>query len=127
MITGKKKETHIESFYPGYLFCQDTFYVGTIKGLGRIYQQASIDAYGNFGFARSILTKKAKSAIDFVKTKVIPGYQMFQITLDRILTDNGKGYTTHWGNGKHDYEMFWPSVVLLILRLNPGVQRVTGW
>jgi len=34
----KKKETHIQAFHPGYLFCQDTFYVGTIKGLGRIYQ-----------------------------------------------------------------------------------------
>lgn len=48
----KKKETHIESFCSGYLFCQDTFYVGTIKGLGRIYQQTGIDAYGNFSFAK---------------------------------------------------------------------------
>lgn len=92
----KKKETHIQAFYPGYLFCQDTFYVGTIKGLGRIYQQTGIDAYGNFGFAKLYLNKKADSAIDFVKTKVIPGYRMFHIPLDRILTDNGKEYTTHW-------------------------------
>ena len=39
----KKKEKHIQAYYSGYLFCQDTFYVGTIKGLGRIYQQAGID------------------------------------------------------------------------------------
>jgi hypothetical protein len=67
----KKKETHINAFYPGYLFCQDTFYVGTIKGLGRIYQQTGIDAYANFGFAKIYTNKKAESAIDFVKTKVI--------------------------------------------------------
>ncbi|GAH39898.1 unnamed protein product, partial [marine sediment metagenome] len=31
---------HIKAYYPGYLFCQDAFYIGTIKGLGRIYQRA---------------------------------------------------------------------------------------
>jgi len=102
----KREEAHIEAFYPGYLFCQDTFYVGTIKGLGRIYQQAGIDAYSNFGLAKVYLNKQADSAIDFVKTKVIPGYGLFQIPLDRILTDNGKEYTTHWVGGKHDYENF---------------------
>ena len=102
----KKKETHIQADYPDYLFCQDTFYVGTIKGLGRIYQQAGIDAYGSFGLAKVYTNKKADSAIDFVQTKVIPVYELFQIPLDRILTDNGKEYTTHWKNGKHDYEIF---------------------
>jgi len=102
----KKKETHIKAFYPGYLFCQDTFYVGTIKGLGRIYQQTGIDAYSNFGFAKVYTNKKDDSAIDFVETKALPVYEMFNIRLDRILTDNGKEYTTHWVNGKHDYEIF---------------------
>jgi len=64
--------------------------VGTIKGLGRIYQQAGIDAYGSFGFAKVYLDKRAESAIDFVKTKVFPVYEMFHIPLDRILTDNDK-------------------------------------
>jgi hypothetical protein len=59
--------------------------VGTIKGLGRIYQQAGVDAYSSFGFAKVYLDKKAESAIDFVKTKVQPVYEMFQIPLDRIL------------------------------------------
>ena len=40
----KRKETHIDAYYPCNLFCQNTFYVGTIKGLGRIYQQTGIDA-----------------------------------------------------------------------------------
>ena len=102
----EKKKTHIEAFYPGYLFCQDTFYVGTIKGLGRIYQQTGVDAYSNFGLAKVYLDKKADSAIDFVKTKALPVYDLFGIPLDRILTDHGKEYTTHWKNGKHDYELF---------------------
>ena len=122
----KKKETHIEAFYPGYLFCQDTFYVGTIKGLGRIYQQTGIDAYSNFGLAKVYTTKKAESALDFVKTKVIPVYDLFGIPLDRILTDNGKEYTTHWKNGKHDYEIFLASRGITHSRIKPRCPKSNG-
>ena len=68
----------------------------TIKGLGRIYQQAGIDAYGSFGFTKVNLDKRAESAIDFMKIKVQPVYRMFHMLLDRILTTvNDKEYTTH--------------------------------
>jgi hypothetical protein len=103
--------------------------VGTIKGLGRIYRQAGIDAYSNFGFAKVYQNKKAKSAIDFMKTKVLPVYQRFHIPLDRILTDNSKEYTTHWANSivimlmRHSLKLR----VSDILRLNPGLPRATGW
>ncbi len=103
---AKRKENHIKAYYPGYLFCQDTFYIGTIKGLGRIYQQTGIDAYAGFGFAKIYIDKKAISAKDFLKTKALPVYRGFNIPLDRILTDNGKEYTTHWANSKHEYEIF---------------------
>lgn len=122
----KKKETHIEAYYPGYLFCQDTFYVGTIKGLGRIYQQAGVDAYSSFGFAKVYTNKKADSAKDFVKTRVIPGYGMFHIPLDRILTDNGKEYTTHWENGKHDYETFLAKSGIRHTRIKPRCPKSNG-
>ena len=122
----KKKETHNNAYYPGYLFCQDTFYVGTIKGLGRIYQQAGIDAYSNFGFAKLYTNKKADSAKDFVKTKEIPGYSMFQIPLDRILTDNGKEYTTHWVGGKHDYETFLASCGIMHTKIKPRCPKSNG-
>jgi transposase InsO family protein len=122
----KKNKSHIKAFYPGYLFCQDTFYVGTIKGLGRIYQQAGIDAYSNFGFAKVYTNKKAESAVDFVKTKVIPVYEMFGIRLDRILTDNGKEYTTHWKNGKHDYEIFLDRCGIRHSRIKPRCPKSNG-
>jgi hypothetical protein len=55
----KKEEAHIKASHPGDLFCQDTFYVGTIKDLGRIYQQTGTDAYANFGFTKIYTNKKA--------------------------------------------------------------------
>ncbi len=122
----KREKSHIKAYYPGYLLCQDTFYVGTIKGLGRIYQQAGIDAYSNFGFAKIYLNKKADSAIDFVKSKVLPVYGTFGIPLDRILTDNGKEYTTHWENGNHDYENFLASCGIRHTRIKPRCPKSNG-
>ena len=78
----KKGKTHIEPFYPSDLFCQETFYLSTIKGLRHIYQKAGVDAYGSFDFARVCTDKRSESAIDFVRTKVLQVYRMFYIPLD---------------------------------------------
>jgi transposase len=50
----EEKQAHgeIETEHPGYLVSQDTYYVGTIKGVGRIYQQTVIDTYSKVAFAK---------------------------------------------------------------------------
>ena len=42
----------IESHHPGYIGSQDTFYVGTIMGVGRIYQQTLVDTYSKWAQAK---------------------------------------------------------------------------
>ena len=123
---AKRQRMHISAHYPGYLFCQDTFYVGTIKGLGRIYQQTGIDTYSNFGFAKVYTDKTAVSAIDFLVTKVLPVYGQFHIPMDRILTDNGKEYTTHWANGRHAYELFLKQNNIRHTRIKPRSPQSNG-
>ena len=124
---AKRKAAHINAYYSGYLFCQDTFYVGTIKGLGRIYQQTGIDAYAGFGFAKVYTDKTALSAINFLKTKVLPVYKQFNIIpLDRILTDNGKEYTTHWANGQHEYEKYLKQNSIRHTRIKPRTPQSNG-
>ena len=122
----KRKEKHIHAYYPGYLFCQDTFYVGTIKGLGRIYQQTGMDAYSNFGFAKVYADKTAVSSIDFLVAKVLPTYRQFNIPLDRVLTDNGKEYTTHWINGNHEYEKYLKQNSIRHTRIKPKTPQSNG-
>jgi len=117
---------HIDAYYPGYLFCQDTFYVGTIKGLGRIYQQTGMDAYSNFGFAKVYQDKMVTSSIDFLKIKVLPVYGEFHIPLDRILTDNGKEYTTHWPHGKHEYKQFLKENSIRHTKIKPRTPQSNG-
>ena len=71
------KEAHVEfeSECPGYCGAQDTFYVGTMKGVGRIYQQTFIDTYAKVGFAKLYDRKTAITAADLLNDRVVPFYR----------------------------------------------------
>ncbi len=101
-----EKEAHgeIETEHPGYLGSQDTFYVGTLKGVGRIYQQTFIDTYAKVAFAKLYDRKNALVAADMLNDKVIPFFEQHDVKLLRILTDRGTEYC-----GKredHEYQLY---------------------
>lgn len=99
----EKKEAvgEIETEHPGYLGAQDTYYVGNIKGVGRIYQQTFIDTYSKVAFAKLYDRKNAITAADMLNDKVLPFFEENQIPLLRVLTDRGTEYC-----GKPDYHEF---------------------
>ena len=68
------KEAHGEfnSACPGYCVAQDTFYVGTLKGVGRVYQQTVIDTYSKVGFAKLYDTKTPITAAEMLNDRVLP-------------------------------------------------------
>jgi len=77
----------IETAHPGYLGSQDTFYVGTIKGVGRIYQQTFVDTYSKVAAAKLYSTKTPITAADLLNDKVLPFFEEYGMGLIRILTD----------------------------------------
>jgi transposase InsO family protein len=94
----------IETAHPGYLGSQDTFYVGTIKGVGRIYQQTFVDTYSKWAAAKLYTTKTPITAADMLNDKVLPFFEEQGMGILRILTDRG---TEYCGSvEKHDYELF---------------------
>jgi len=94
----------IETAHPGYLGSQDTFYVGTLKGVGRIYQQTFIDTYAKVGFAKLYTTKTPITAADLLNDRVLPFYEENELPLLRILTDRG---TEYCGKAEtHDYQLY---------------------
>jgi transposase InsO family protein len=94
----------IETEHPGYLGSQDTFYVGTLKGVGRIYQQTFIDTYCKVGFAKLYDRKNALVAAELLNDRVMPFYEGHGIPLLRVLTDRG---TEYCGNREyHEYELY---------------------
>lgn len=94
----------IETAHPGYLGSQDTFYVGTFKVVGRIYQQTYIDTYSKVAFAKLYTTKTPISAADLLNDKVLPFFEENELPVLRILTDRG---TEYCGKAEqHDYQLY---------------------
>ncbi|SMO66458.1 IS481 family transposase [Gracilimonas mengyeensis] len=94
----------IETHHPGYLGAQDTYYVGTIKGVGRIYQQTYIDTYCKVAQAKLYNAKDAITAADLLNDKVLPMYEEQGIRLLRILTDRGTEYCGKLEN--HPFQLY---------------------
>ena len=100
----KQASGEIETEHPGYLIAQDTFYVGNMKGVGRIYQQTVIDTYSKVAFAKLYDRKNALVAADMLNDRVIPFFDSKEIPVLRVLTDRGSEYC---GNREHhEYELY---------------------
>jgi len=102
----REKEEHgeIETEHPGYLGAQDTFYVGCLKGVGRIYQQTFIDTYSRVACCKLYDRKNALVAADMLNDRILPLFEEQGIPLLRILTDRG---TEYCGTREHhEYELY---------------------
>jgi transposase InsO family protein len=83
---------------------QDTFYVGTLKGVGRVYQQTVIDTYSKVGFAKLYDSKTPITAAEMLNDRVLPFFEEQGIVVSRVLTDRG---TEYCGNPQsHEYELY---------------------
>ena len=100
------KEAHgeFDSECPGYCGAQDTFFVGTFKGVGRIYQQTFIDTYAKVGFATLYTEKTPITAADLLNDRVLPFFEEQGIPLLRVLTDRGTEYCGV--ADRHPYELY---------------------
>lgn len=110
-IAALEKKAHddeasgeIETAHPGYLGSQDTFYVGNLKGVGRIYQQTFVDTYSKVAHCKLYTSKTPITAADLLNDRVLPFYEAQELPMLRILTDRGTEYC-----GKveqHDYQLY---------------------
>ena len=100
------KEAHgeFDSECPGYCVAQDTFYVGTLKGVGRVYQQTAIDTYAKVAFAKLYDRKTPLTAADLMNDRVVPFFDDNDIAVSRVLTDRGTEYCGKPEN--HEYELY---------------------
>ena len=79
-------------------------YVGTIKGVGRIYQQTFVDTYSKWAAAKLHTTKAPITGADLLNDRVLPFFSSMNMGLIRMLTDRG---TEYCGRVEaHDYELY---------------------
>jgi transposase InsO family protein len=83
---------HVESSAPGELLNQDTFYWGTLKGVGKVYVQVVIDTFCSLGFAKVYNSKMPVTACDLLYERVLPFYDALGVPVKAILTDNGREF-----------------------------------
>ncbi len=102
--TDDEASGEIETAHPGYLGSQDTFYVGTFKGVGRVYQQTFVDTYSKVAHAKLYTTKTPITAADLLNDRVLPFYEKHQLPMLRILTDRGTEYCGRMDT--HDYQLY---------------------
>jgi len=100
----KKAHGEIETYHPGYLGAQDTYYVGNIKGVGHIYQQTFIDTYSKVAFTKLYDRKNALVAADMLNDQVVPFFEQHDLRLLRILTDRGTEYCGV--RDQHEYQLY---------------------
>lgn len=97
------KERHVQSSGPGQLLAQDTFEVGRIKGVGRVYLQAVVDTFGSYAFGFLHTSKKPECAVAVLHNDVLPFYQERDLSIGAVLTDNGREFC---GQPSHPYELY---------------------
>lgn len=97
------RERHVESNRPGELLCQDVFYVGQLKGVGKVYLHTLVDTYGSYAFGFLHTSKQPEAAVALLHNDVLPFYGEREIPVSKILTDNGKEFC---GTETHPYELY---------------------
>lgn len=97
------RERHVESSRPGELLSADTFYVGQLKGVGKVYLHALVDTYGSYAFGFLHTSKQPEAAAALLHNDVLPFYREKGIQVGAVLTDNGREFC---GKETHPYELY---------------------
>ena len=97
------RERHVESSRPGELLCQDTFYVGHLKGVGKVYLHSLVDTYGSYAFGFLHTSKQPEAAVALLHNDVLPFYREKEIPVAKVLTDNGREFC---GTESHAFELY---------------------
>ena len=106
---------HVEASRPGELLNQDTFYWGTMKGVGKIYVQVVIDVFCSIAFAKVYTSKMPVTACNLLYDRVLPFYSALGVQVSMVLTDNGREF--YGKQESHPYE--------LLLAMNDVEHRTT--
>ena len=98
------RERHIDAPYTGSLLAVDTFHVGHLKGVGRIYAQTAIDCHSRYAFARLYTTKMPLTAVHLLNNDILPFFEGQMVAIETVLSDNGREFCGR--PDRHPYELF---------------------
>ncbi|RWR04677.1 helix-turn-helix domain-containing protein [Paenirhodobacter populi] len=97
------RERHVESAAPGELLSADTFFVGSLKRVSKVYLHAVVDTYGSYAFGFLHISKQPEAAVAVLHNDVLPFYAHLRLPVKAVLTDNDREFC---GTEKHPYELY---------------------
>ncbi len=97
------RERHIETRHTGDLVAVDTFFVGTLKGVGKVYLQSVIDCFSRYAWGRLYTSKMPVTAVHVLNNDVLPFFDQHNARITTILSDNGREFCGRPDN--HPYEL----------------------
>lgn len=83
---------HVEAAQPADLFCLDTFYIGKLKGVGKVWQVTACDAASSYGVARILPELSAAAVARFLHEVLLPAATRAGWRVRRVLTDGGSEF-----------------------------------
>jgi transposase InsO family protein/transposase-like protein len=98
------RERHIEAPHTGALVAVDTFFIGVLKGVGKVYLQTAIDCHSRYAWARLYPNKLPLTAVQLLDAEVLPTFEAHGASIDAILSDNGREFCGR--PDRHPYELF---------------------
>lgn len=87
-----RRRRHVEAEQPGDLVCLDSFYIGKLKGVGKVWQLTACDAACSFALAQIVSAPTAAAMAAFLTQVVIPTYRRAGWEVRRVLTDGGSEF-----------------------------------
>ena len=97
------RERHIVARYSGDLVAVDTFFVGALKGVGKVYLQSVMDCFSRYAWARLYTSKLPLTAVQILHNDVLPFFDEHDATITTILSDNGREFCGR--PDRHPYEL----------------------
>jgi transposase InsO family protein len=98
------RERHIEARHTGSLVAVDTFFVGSLKGVGKVYLQTAIDCHSRYAWARLYPSKLPVTAVHLMNNDVLPTFEAHDARIENVLSDNGREFCGR--PDQHPYELF---------------------
>ncbi|HHJ4429591.1 TPA: IS481-like element ISAs19 family transposase, partial [Klebsiella pneumoniae] len=94
----------IEVHYTGELVAVDTFFVGALKGVGKVYLQTVLDCYSRHAWGRLYTSKLPVTSVHVLNETVLPFFEAHEARVYTILSDNGREFCGRPDH--HPYELF---------------------
>jgi transposase InsO family protein len=98
------RERHIVTHHTGDLVAVDTFFVGTLKGVGKVYLQSVIDCFSRHAWGRLYTSKMPVTAVHVLNEDVLPFFEQHNARITTVLSDNGREFCGR--PDRHPYEIF---------------------